>query len=265
VADFRRVDSGPNHWYLLNGRRIPGVTYALGNGFPKPALVNWAAGSVADFVANNPELINGLRDQPEALVRMLKGIPNDDRDRAARRGTQVHRLAEGIVRGDEVEVPEELAGHVDSYLRFLDDWRPRDEIVEGTGYSAKGFYAGTFDLIATLVDGKRWLLDLKTTRSGVFLEAALQLSAYQRFEVYVGDDGQHYAMPAVDRCGVVWVRADGYDLVPVNTSEGVYHAFRWAYGVAEFRRGADDQHHEDWPHRYIGAPLSPPRRLEAVR
>jgi hypothetical protein len=259
MTAFRRVDKGNFHWYQEGQRRVPGVTSVISGGIPKPALIGWAAGAVAEYVADNPQQIAAMGDQREALVGMLKGVPNDDRDRAARRGTEVHRLAEGLVRGLEVDVPEELAGHVESYLRFLEDWAPSDEIVEGHCFNRTLWYAGTFDLIATM-GRTRWLLDIKTTRSGVYPEAAIQLAAYRRAEVYIGADGAVHAMPSVDRCGVVWVRADGYDVIPVATGEAVFRAFRWAYGIAEFMRAAKDR-----PTDYVDAPIYPPRpHLEVV-
>lgn len=257
---FRRVDKGNIHWYQEGQRRVPGVTWVIGNGIPKPALIGWASGAVAEYVADNTDQIVAMRDQREALIGMLKGVPSDDRDRAARRGVEVHRLAEGLVNDLEVEVPEELAGHVESYLRFLEDWEPTGEIVEGHCFNRTLWYAGTFDMVAHLLGRQRWLLDIKTTRSGVYPEAAIQLAAYQRAEVYVNAAGELEPMPQVDRCGVVWVRADGYDLIPVNTGEAVFRAFRWAYGIAEFMRAAKDR-----PTDYVDAPIYPPRpHLEVV-
>ena len=55
---------------------------------------------------------------------------------------------------------------------------------------------------------QRWLLDLKTSRSGVYGETALQLAGYRFAEVYVDSGGVEQPMPEVDRCAVVWVRAE---------------------------------------------------------
>jgi hypothetical protein len=42
-------------------------------------------------------------------------------------------------------------------------------------------------------------------------------------------------MPAVDRCGVVWLRADGYDLVPVQAGEDEFRVFLYALAIAKWR------------------------------
>ena len=41
-------------------------------------------------------------------------------------------------------------------------------------------------------------------------------------------------MPTVDRTGCVWLRADGYDLIPVDTSPTTFRTFLYAQQVARF-------------------------------
>ena len=138
--------------------------------------------------------------------------------------------------GDEIDVPEELAGHVDSYIRFLDEWQVRPVVVEGVCGHRKHRWMGTFDLIADMA-GQRWLLDLKTTRSGIFGETALQLAAYRHAEFYLDADGNEVPMPDVERVGAVWCRADGYDVIPVVADGGTYRMFQYAQMVARFTTG----------------------------
>jgi hypothetical protein len=229
-----RINRGRNHSYRLDGDPVPGVTTVIGDGVPKPALSYWAARTTAEFAADNLDTLAGL--DRASIVDLLKNAPWRDRDAAARRGTEVHRLGEQLVAGHEIEVPEELTGHVDAYLHFLDDWHLEAELVEAVVVNRTHRYLGTLDLVATLADGRRWLLDLKTTRSGVFGETALQLAAYRHAEFYLDANGDEQPMPPVDRTGVVWVRADGYDLVPVDTGPDVYRYFRAAQFVAHFTK-----------------------------
>ena len=49
------------HRYWLDGKPIPGVTTLIGKGLPKPALPNWAARTVAEYVVDNPEQVDQLR------------------------------------------------------------------------------------------------------------------------------------------------------------------------------------------------------------
>lgn len=250
MALTKRIDSGRGHWYKLDGEKTTGVTTILSDGVPKPALTHWAAKAVATFAADNLELIGQL--DRDARIDLLKGSPYRDRDAAARRGTEVHALGEKLVSGEEVEVPEELAGHVDSYIKFLDEWNVQPEHVELVVGNRKHKYMGSLDLIATLADGQRWLLDIKTTRSGIYSEVALQLAAYRYAEFYT-DGTTEQPMPQVDACGAIWVRADGYDLVPVNAGPSTFRTFLYVQQVARFAKGES----------LVGDTLNPPKKAAA--
>jgi hypothetical protein len=98
------------HRYFLDGSPIPGVTTLIGKGLPKPALVYWSAKTVAEWVADNPDGVEAFRATGRGpMVAALKEIPWQKRDEAAIRGTDVHALAERVIRGEAVEVPEHLA------------------------------------------------------------------------------------------------------------------------------------------------------------
>jgi hypothetical protein len=242
----KRINSGRGHWYKLDGQKVDGVTTVLGDGIPKKALPNWAAREVATFAADNLDVISEL--ERDAVIDLLKGAPWRDRDRAARRGTEVHQLAEQLAAGEEVTVPDELVGHVDSYLQFLDDWQPTNELIEVVVGHHTHKWMGTLDMIATLNDGNRWLLDIKTTRSGIFGEVAIQLAAYRHAEFMLDDNDSQQPMPQVDRVGAIWVRADGYDLIPVKADANTYRLFRYAQQIAGFVRNASD---------YVGDAIRP--------
>jgi hypothetical protein len=233
TAGLVRVNRGRSHTYRLDGRQVDGVTTILGAGLPKPALVPWVARVCAEYVVDHFDDLTAMT--PSERLNVIRGAPNRDRDTAARRGTEVHRLAADLAAGHEVEVPDELAGHVDAYLRFVDDWQPTEVLVETPVAHRAHQWAGTLDLVADLADGHRWLLDLKTTRSGVFPDTALQLAAYRNAETCLVDDHEE-PMPAVDATGVVWLRADGYDLVPVDTTGHAYRMFRHCQQVAHWAR-----------------------------
>jgi hypothetical protein len=230
----RRLNRGGGHSYLLDGQTVDGVTTIIGNGVPKPALVPWAAKVCAGYVVDHWDDLAALT--PSKRIDAIVKAPSTDRDSAARRGTEVHRLGEQLVAGEEVTVPDELVGHVDAYLRFVTDWQVDAQLLETTVVNRQWRYMGTFDLVARLADGRTWLLDLKTTRSGIFAETALQLAAYRHAETYVDDQLAEQPMPTVDATGAVWVRADGYDLVPVDSGPDVFRAFLYAQQVARFAR-----------------------------
>jgi hypothetical protein len=225
----------PYHWYTYNGTKLPGVTTVLGKALPKPALVGWAARSVAEFVADNPLEVEALRAAPrDTMVAELKETPYRERDKAANRGTEVHSYAEKLVKGEEVEVPPELSGYVDAYIRFLDEWKPRPVLVEATVANLQWGYAGQLDLVADLPNGERALLDLKTSK-GVYPDMAPQIGAYRHATVYLDDEGNERPLAelGITSSYVVHVTANGYNVHPVDSeADGSFKCFLhlpWLY------------------------------------
>ena len=227
----KRVDRGNNHSYLLDGEKVQGVTTVLSKSIPKPALIAWAANESAKFAVNQWDELATLPivDRLERIKKEWRGV----RDRAALRGTEVHNLAEKVVHGEEVEVPDHLAGHLEAYIQFLDDFQVVPVLVEKAVFSRSYKYAGTFDLVAE-INGIRWLLDIKTNASGVYAETALQLAAYRFADFYIEDDLSEHAMPEVERTGVIHVTASGYELVPVIANRDEFGTFCHAIQMANW-------------------------------
>lgn len=252
VAPIRRHDTAKSHYYKdATGQRVPGVTTIIGDGVPKPALINWAGNITAEYAVDRWEDLTGLK--PAARLKRLQGARYEEKDAAARRGTEVHRAAEELLAGKSVKVPEEIAGHVEFYARFLDEFQVDPLHVEFSCISYRWGYAGTADLCARLVlpdkGPKTLLLDLKTTRSGVFGETALQLAAYRFAEAWVDDAGEEFEPVQVDYCAAIHVRGDGYDLVPVEAGEQEHKDFLYAQRVGQFQARSRD---------LIGAPIIAP-------
>jgi hypothetical protein len=228
IAPARRVDKmafgKPTHYYEdANGKRIPGVTTILNEGLPKPALINWAANATAEAAVNRWDELTDMG--PADRLKILKAARYEDRDAAAKRGTEVHTIAERLIFGEEVAVPDELRGHVEAYVKFLDDWAPNPVLTEVTVINYTHGYAGTLDMIFDRGDGNI-LADIKTTRSGIYGETALQLAAYRYAEVYLDGQGGEMPLPDIDDTWAIWVRADGYAVIPVNTAPSVFDDFR---------------------------------------
>lgn len=275
---IKRKNHGRNHSYWDGDRKLDGVTTLIGDGIPKKALTGWAARSVAEFVvehlverdghiyaddllpalqqlnqaSNRKEKWDGISFKRVTWAKILAGIPYVDRDTAANRGTEVHKLAERLARGEEVTVPDELAGHVDSYLKFLDQWEPRVVATELVVFNRQWQYAGTADLIADFPPPfGRCLVDLKTSRSGIWAETALQENGYAGAEGYLDADGNEHPMSelGIERLLAVWVRSDGYDVYPVQFGERIHKDLLHAAWVARWTKRNDD---------LIGPSLRPP-------
>jgi hypothetical protein len=251
TAPIRRVDTAKGHHYKdATGARVPGVTTIQDKGLPKPALINWAGDATAEYAIDHWDELGEL--PPAARLKKLKGARYEQKDAAARRGTEVHTAAEALLAGKSVKVPEEIAGHVESYARFLDEFKVEPVHVEFSVVSYRWGYAGTGDLCAylDLPDKGRVLTldDLKTSRSGIFGDAALQLAGYRYADKWIVD-GEEIDPVEVDFCFGIHVRSDGYDLIPVEVGEQQHKAFLYAMKVGEFADGSRD---------LIGAPIIAP-------
>lgn len=180
-----------------------------------------------------------------ALAEILKSIRYRDLAEASAKGTEVHGFAERLARGEEVVVPAHLEGHVMSYLRFLEEWQPTNAVLEAVVINRRWRYMGKLDMIADFpgmvwTDGPwqgepvgRGLLDIKTSRSGIFPDVALQLEAYRNAETYL-DGATESPMPQVDWVGAIWVRADGYDVHAFKTDESTFRTFLYIKQVGEW-------------------------------
>lgn len=265
---IRKLGCGTGHRYTIDDKKAIGVTTLIKGGRPTPELVPWAAREVAEYVADNLDVVYAMAGMGrDSIVNALRAIPNTVRNNAGKRGTLVHKLGEQLAEGAEVEVPEELEAHVDSYLLFLDEWQVRPVLTEAVVGSRTWGYAGTTDLVADVTlpgdlivpetlevipagSTVRGIFDPKTSRSGIHPDAAYQLSAYRYADSYVDSNGDEHPMADLGiRFGAaVHVRADGYDVVPVNTGPETFKTFTFIATVA--RRVDGDK-------ALIGTPVYP--------
>jgi hypothetical protein len=261
---IQRRDNGRNHWYVDvdTGEKIDGVTTLVGNGLPKPALLNWAGDATAEYAIDRWDELSEL--PLSERLKKIKGGRYEKRDAASNKGTQIHKLAERLVAGERVTVPDALTGYVESCVRFLDEFDVRAVHVEAVVYSETRRHVGTLDLIADVLlpesvdydhiergeDGyARGLLDWKTGKSGVFGDVAMQLSPYRHSEFLILPDGEVIDMPPVDFCAGIHVRADGYEFVPLLCGEDQYRDFLYVAEVARIQTGLRD---------LVGEPIVPP-------
>lgn len=234
------------HRYRLDGKPVPGVTTLLNKGLPKPALVYWSAKMVAEYVVDNEADLEALRRMGrQPMVNALKGVPWQSRDEAAIRGTDIHALAEQLAHGETVEVPEELAGAVDGYVRWLDRWQPEIIWTERPVANRHWWFAGKPDVVCK-IGPDVWLLDWKTGKA-IYGDNALQVACYGHAEFSVTPDGLEEPMPHIDRYGIVHVRPDGTDLYEITHPEA---AWKDALHVIWTAKAIDRIE------KYIGEPLA---------
>lgn len=222
--------------------RYVSVTNVIGT-LDKPALVGWAARSVAEAAVDNlVQVVKMARTDKAAAVSWLKGQPYAARDTAAALGSRVHDLAERHQLGQDLgEIEPEAQAMVDQYLAFLDDHAPVFEATEATVVNRTLGYAGTLDAlvrIPALGDGL-YVLDYKTGKTGPYPEWGMQLWAYANAEALWLPDDTEVAMPEVVGGAVLRIRPEGYGLFPYNLDGldvpflALLQACRWVHGNPE--------------------------------
>lgn len=223
-------------------------------------LVQWGRGEVAGAAYDRFDILSAyLRDGDRAgAIKFLKDAPFQSSAKAAARGTDVHKVAEALALGQDVDVDDAVRPYVDRYREFLDEFEPEFVMAEAPVYNTTYGYGGTCDGIM-VIDGKRLVFDLKTTAhapdSGKsrppFPEVALQLCFYRRAELvgllaeqryasgrryYVFNPGaDHEPMPETD--GAICIVISPYDCyaTPVRTDDEVWKHCRHAIENARWQ------------------------------
>ncbi len=250
-----------SHRYKLDGKWVPGVTTILGV-LDKPGLKKWAAQTVAEYVADNREAVGHLYSAGRGpMVAALKEIPWQKRDDAADRGTQLHDFADHLLRGDEIDVPHDLAPVMDNAIRFLKDWQIEPLLIEECVASRAHSWAGKFDLVGRYVNPRQPLdagVGIFDWKSGkrIYESAAFQLNAYGHAEFH-GENGDESPMLDLDIRAAFGVHIHAYDYAvhPLPYGPKIYQEFLNIRETFEINKRAKG----DWKtpgSGYVGLPVA---------
>lgn len=222
MADGRtfRRKYGSGHSYTLDGEsRIKGATTMM-RGLKGPPE-SYFTETTAGYAVDNWERLSAL--PPSERLKEIAGATKRRFTAAGVKGTAVHRLAEQLIHGEEVAISDDVRGYVEACVQFLDDCKVEPLLVEPALFSRRHKYAGSADFFAAATNPRtgrrvRVLGDYKTSASGPWGSVAFQLSAYRFADFYLDGAGAEQPIPEVDECWAVWLRADGYDIYPIDTS-----------------------------------------------
>lgn len=230
-----RTTSDGNRTYTWRGETFWSVTTIL-RAIAKPALVPWAARSVAEAAvqATRTGTLQAMVDQdPDGAVSFLKQSPYSQRDQAAGAGSLIHQWVEArIIGATTPDVPVGLRPTLEQFQRFEAENAPQWEASEVTVYSREHEYAGTLDAIC-VVNGKRFIVDFKTGK-GVYPEYALQLNAYAHGEFIGLPNGTEQQLPPLDGAIVIHLGPRSLAVVDVALSDEQWDAFTAAKRVWEW-------------------------------
>jgi hypothetical protein len=264
AVEIRNHGRGHSYRRVETGEKVPGVTTVKDAGLPKPGLMKWHADQVARFAVDHKD--EWINLPPIEAYDLLRKAPYRALNKAAVKGSTVHKFADRLLAGETVDVSPELIGYVRSAATFIEEFDFRTWHTEVVVHSADEHdHAGKLDAIGTILlpdlpeydiytpdeEGRiPVIVDWKTSASGVYGETAYQLGAYRHSRWMVLPDGEEVEMPHVELTIAVHLAEDGYTAWPLETGPEVYRDFLFVKEVARVTEDA----------KYLrGDPLIPPR------
>lgn len=107
------------------------------------------------------ERIPSVSEITRFLAREIYGDVQQFRlDRAAERGTKIHKLTEALDKYGEIDADAESLPYIQAYLKFRQEHDVQWEEIEKPRYHPEKLYAGTIDRMG-MIDGRRGILDIK--------------------------------------------------------------------------------------------------------
>lgn len=242
-----RIHFNPrNHRYKLGHDAesmtfVPSVSTILGDTLPKN-LSGWAErGAVDGLLSLSRAAGIVFNDTDSALKAMQRnGLRHwQRRDAAALRGTTVHKAFELLGDGkvpNIAKAPADQRGYVQAIAAWWLDAQPEVEHNELMVGSWEHMFAGRLDLIARLKDGRRGIIDLKTS-SAVRDSHHFQMAGYQ-----IGVEESGYG--DVDFRAVLRVANDGtYEFVESWATPDQFTALLAGYrAIKKFTKDTPPEH-----------------------
>jgi hypothetical protein len=243
VPRIKTIPVGDDRWYVNEetGERVPGVSAITGM-MPKPGLLWGATRAAAEYALDNYDELSALaRKSRWAAVNAIKGAHQQKWNKLANEGTGVHKAAEKWMRADMAGIPAAerrflVTSHekacLRNYIRFCREFAVTPVLIEQTVWNEEYLYAGTFDSVLQFGLGNNKispglkLVDVKSGASGVWPEAALQQTAYRWAPKILNEDGGHDDMPEVDEAFALWLRPEGFSLIPLETGPESWEQFK---------------------------------------
>ncbi|MEU4947670.1 hypothetical protein [Streptomyces lavendulae] len=248
----RDTERGRYYSDPAGGPDLVSVTNVLDTAIAKKALIPWAVKLTVEHVlANLPSITLRVVTEPAAVVREIKAVHRDARERAADLGDRIHKAAEARLLGAPVPADLEVMPYVTQLELWLDAWGvdldQHIEATEITVFHRRLGYAGTADLMIWLPTGpgralELWLIDFKTSATrpakSVYPENTLQLAALRYAETVLLPDDTDAPMPKIQRAAVLNLRRNSHALVPMPADRTAHRAFRGALEATRWLHAA---------------------------
>lgn len=241
------ITIGGDRFYIdpKTGDKVPGVS-SIKDALGKPGLLYGAVKQAAIFAVDNADTIKSLAaSDRQAAIDLVKRAHTRSWGNKAESGTGVHSIVEDLMRrqmdggtGEKIKVSPSQRKYIVNYARFVKRFKVKPLFLETTVWSETHRYAGTLDSLVemTFTEEERQRLELpsctitaivdtKTGASGVWKETALQQVAYKNADFIMLPNGDRVPMPNVDATFALWLRPEGYALIPLSSDESTWKAF----------------------------------------
>ena len=178
------------------------------------------------------------KNRAKEAAKWLRAAATEERDIAAALGTEVHDAATS---GKAVsEVSGEVAPRLRQFYAAVEAKELRIIAVERQVFNLRHGYAGTFDILGVLPDGRIMVIDLKTGK-GTYMEHAIQLMLYSMAE-FVGesdviDRDLTEMLKSAQGMEIIHLTNDSWKWQEVEATPKLYRA---ALGLLDFAKFAHE-------------------------
>lgn len=140
-------------------------------------------------------------------------------DNACSRGSAVHKYTEILDKYGECEAGEDVIPYITAYIQFRKDYGISEyEAIEKSLASSTMKYAGTLDRVG-VIDGKRAILDIKTSAVVQKPLAMIQLNGYKKLWEENNSD------KPIEALYILHLKKDGrYKLLPFEMDDTLFMA-----------------------------------------
>lgn len=187
-----------------------------------------------------------MEDKTKALG-VIKGASARFASKAAQEGTMVHHYCEIVARAvmtgtkpKAERMPPTVTPYLKSYVKFLKEFDVEPVMLETVVWDNDIGYAGRLDMACRLrsIDKDELVIvDTKSGASGVWESTALQQTAYRYATHYWDEETDSLKdMPEISATYALWLRPEGFALIPVDSTEAEWEQFERLRGSLDWKR-----------------------------
>lgn len=240
VNVFKGKTPDEQRWYrdTDSGNEVPGVS-AIVDMMPKKALTPWAARLAAEYVVGNLEEVSDMlseKDGERKAIDRIKGASSRFANKASIEGTAVHHytelIARSIMKNEKPQadrMPQGILPYLKQYVKFIKEFDVEPVMIETTVWDDEVGYAGRLDMACKLraIDNSLVIVDTKSGASGVWESVSLQQTAYAYAPKWYDEITQTFKpMPDIGATYALWLRPEGFALIPVDSTEAEWEQFK---------------------------------------